>query len=537
MSGHAEPLRTLRLANVSDDSRDPKPSAHKRFCEQGLLELCPPYAMLAVLWCEHQDVLDSYETDAARCSANAIYRDIIQFWHQAWRVKLWWNNGSLDLLTISTHNQNMSGSHWYRQIPAWLVVLLLALTTRVAVAVWLPDRVIWADGDKYEAVALSLYEGYGFGSLVINAYSVPTQALLYAGVFEVFGHSYLALRITFAALGALSCVAGYLLARRLFGNTSGWIAGVLLALYPPLVYLSALFEYPQAFFILLMGTFFVLFHRYLHSRATRDLVLAGVLLGIAVLSVPTIQLYVPIALVCVWWRKGALQWRAAAVFAAAVCVTLVPWVMRNYFAYHRFILVNESSGVNLWLANNDAYYKYGKLVAVDCNSVPNTTRYCAESRDLSDRMAKANRPDQPDLEVALIFERERIAKQRAWEYITESPGRFLTLCIRRFFEFWSPIPETVTNAGQVAGGTRNLIAIATYVPMMLLALASLILTARRWRELLPLYGYMLVFVAVYSVFLPTLRYRLPLDFVLLILAAAALHHLFIRFSCNRLASH
>src|SRR5882724_7092227 len=98
------------------------------------------------------------------------------------------------------------GSRWYQQIPAWLVVLLLALIARVAVAVWLPGRVLWADGDKYETVALMLHQGFGFGSLVMNAYSVPTQALLLAGVYEIFGHSYLALRITFAVLGALSCV-------------------------------------------------------------------------------------------------------------------------------------------------------------------------------------------------------------------------------------------------------------------------------------------------------------------------------------------
>src|SRR5262245_26378522 len=140
-------------------------------------------------------------------------------------------------------------------------VFLIALVLRSGMAVWLPKAVIWPDGDRYEHIALNLMHGEGFGSLGENWQSVPTQPLLIAAVYKVFGQNYLALRLFFALLGSLSCAFGAMLAQRMFGPGSGFVAGLLLAGYPLLVYVSALFEYPQTFFILLIALFFCLYYR------------------------------------------------------------------------------------------------------------------------------------------------------------------------------------------------------------------------------------------------------------------------------------
>ncbi len=135
-----------------------------------------------------------------------------------------------------------------------------ALVLRVALACWLPHEVVWADGFRYVKVAESILLGHGFGGILDNRYSVPTQPLLIAAIWFAFGKSYLALRLFFATLGAATCVLAYLVAKRLFDPVTAIIAAMLVAIYPYFVYSSALFEYPQTFFLLVMSIFFLLLY-------------------------------------------------------------------------------------------------------------------------------------------------------------------------------------------------------------------------------------------------------------------------------------
>jgi len=412
----------------------------------------------------------------------------------------------------------------YRVPRVPLFIFLLALVARVAVAVWLPAHIVWSDGERYERVALSLYHGNGFGSLYLNSYSVPTQALLIAGVYEVFGQSYLALRIVCAVLGALSCLVGYLITRRLFGESIARPAGLLLALYPYLVYVSALFEYPQVLFILIAALFFLFLLRFQSSQRTVDLVIAGVLLGIAILTVPTVLLFVPVAAVCVWLTSKGGRWVRAILFVAALAIPVGSWALRNYAAYDHLILVNEAGGINFWMANNDTYYESGKAgVVVECSVGENKSKFCTEWLEVDMRMLNSNLT-----EAQVRLEWERVAWQKGLQFVKDSPLRFLKLSARRFISFWSPIPDALTTNPGSGGAARDLIAALTYTPILILAIAGLWLTRSEWQRLLPIYGYFLVFMAVYSIYLPATRYRLPLDFFLLIFAAVALDRLWSR---------
>ena len=401
---------------------------------------------------------------------------------------------------------------------AIIFILLLALLTRIVVALWLPQRIIWVDGQRYYLVALRMVSGQGFGSLFDNSKSVPTQALILAAVYEVFRENFLAFRITFAVLGALSCAVGYLIARRLFGVPTAWTAGVLLALYPFLVYISALFEYPQTFFILVMGLFFLCLLRFYDTQRARDALLAGGSLGIAVLSVPTILLYVPLAALSISWMATSHRFGRALLLLAAFSVPVGAWTVRNYVAYDRMMLVNASSGYNFWISNSYAYYRYGKAGIV-CIPGAEKTEVCTGQSEEA--------PINADL-TPYVLEEERAAWKNGLGFVQESPARFLELTLRRFLAFWSPDPDALTTDKGSAGSIRNWVAAVTYTPILLLGTAGLLLTRSRWRQLLPIYGYFLVLTAAHSVFLPAARYRLPLDFFLVIFAAVALQRIWLR---------
>jgi 4-amino-4-deoxy-L-arabinose transferase-like glycosyltransferase len=405
-----------------------------------------------------------------------------------------------------------------------LLVFVVALALRIPVAMWLPEQVIWPDGNRYERVALNLLEGRGFGDLVENRRSVPTQPLLIAAVYSVFGKSYLALRLVSAVIGAVSCVVGFLLARSLFGATVGLLAGLTVAAYPHLVYLSALFEYPQTLGILFMTTFLLLLYRFNEHRRLSTLFMASLLLGATILTLPTLLLFVPVFVLLALkrdadWRRNASY---VAVAVAGVVITVGSWAWRNYAAYDHVILVNAASGVNFWAANNEAYARWGKEGSVPmCTGPHGATSYCLEHRQMMQELQARNLT-----RTEYVLAHEQAAWEHGMRFVRESPERFVKLAFTKFLRLWSPWPDAVHTGPARGGSNRDAISAISYIPLLLLTLVGLFLSAREHaRKLIPIYLLVAVFVAPFTAFLPTMRYRLPIDFLFAIFAAIPLARL------------
>jgi 4-amino-4-deoxy-L-arabinose transferase-like glycosyltransferase len=389
------------------------------------------------------------------------------------------------------------------------------------VAVWLPREIVWVDGERYVAVA-HLLEQHGFGGIVDNRLSVPTQPVLIAAIELLFGRSYLALRLFFAILGAATCIQCYLLAERLFDPTVAFIAGGLMAIYPYYVYLFALFEYPQPFFIFIMASVFLLLYRYLQSKRAGTLFFSGLCLGLGILSVPTALVFVPLLLVCLWIWIGRLPQalRHGLILLVAVAIPVGSWAVRNYLAYGEFVLINQSAGTNFWVANNKTYFDFGKSAVIPaCGPGNEGQKYCTQVLALQKELREANLT-----EKEYIAADERAGWKFGWNFVRESPTRSVELSVRKVAEFWGPMPDASTAGNAYGGSARDWISIVSYTPILMLAIAGAFFLVRQARLLLPIYAYMFAFTAVYSVFLPTTRYRLPLDFFLILFAAYALKH-------------
>ena len=399
-----------------------------------------------------------------------------------------------------------------------LMILLIAAGLRVAVALWLPAEVIWPDGQRYVAIAQNLRVHHEFGTQYDNRLSVPTQPLLIAAVQLIFGTSFTALRLFFAAMGAVTCVVGYQLAKNLFDPSVALIAGVLLAIYPYYVYLFSLFEYPQPFFIFIMSVAFLMLYRFVRSGRVASLLVAGTCVGLGALSVPTALVFLPALLLSLWLGRVPQMGRVAALLLVAAALPVGAWAFRNYVAYGQLILVNQAAGTNFWAANNATYFKFGKgAVIPPCGPGNEHQQYCEQVQSLQARLSGANLS-----EAQYIAADEAAAWEAGWDFVSESPARSVMLSARKVLEFWSPKPDAVTGGLANGGAARDLIAILSYTPVLLLAIVGMMLLARQTRRLLPVYAYLLTFTAVYAVFLPTTRYRLPLDFFLIIFAAYTL---------------
>jgi 4-amino-4-deoxy-L-arabinose transferase-like glycosyltransferase len=232
----------------------------------------------------------------------------------------------------------------------------------------------------------------------------------------------------------------------------------------------------------------------------------GALWAVGVLINPSILSLFPFFLGwLVWEARKALVPRAKPVAAALLvfAICLVPWTIRNYRVFGKFIVLRSNFGLELWLGNN-----------------PNITDTSAQWQHPSadrEEAAKYKRMG----EIAYMAEKE----QEALAYMRTHPGDTLNLVFQRFEINWlafSNSPADVWSRG-------NLYAKSFLVLNCLLSVLCLVgtLFANRARlpEAVPFAMVLLIFPLVFYLTHASLRYRFPIDPIMLILAAGAVAHL------------
>jgi len=188
-----------------------------------------------------------------------------------------------------------------------------------------------------------------------TAFRPPGFPLFLAGIYALAGRYYPLVYLAFCALGALSCVLTYALAREfLFECFARW-AGVLSAVYIPHIYFSTLF-FSETLFIPCLGAGLWLFVRHLKTGRTWQLAAAGLVLGFAVLVRPSTLLFYPL-LGLVLVAKRPRDWRRISthlvVFTIGFSGPILPWSVRNYAAFGKPIPIATEGGCTFWGGNND----------------------------------------------------------------------------------------------------------------------------------------------------------------------------------------
>ncbi|MGA8528254.1 MAG: hypothetical protein WB622_00970, partial [Acidobacteriaceae bacterium] len=103
------------------------------------------------------------------------------------------------------------------------------------------------------------------------------------------------------------------------------------------------------------------------THARKDLVLAGIAMGLLMLFRAEAPALVSLFALVLLLRRGWGEFRRAAAFTALAFLILAPWTLRNLTVFHRFVLVTDSAGKNLWIGNNphatgSQHYSYGGLI-------------------------------------------------------------------------------------------------------------------------------------------------------------------------------
>jgi 4-amino-4-deoxy-L-arabinose transferase-like glycosyltransferase len=381
-----------------------------------------------------------------------------------------------------------------RQLPVTLL-LLAALALRIG---WITLQSAEPDarlGDQFEylQVGRNLLSAHELKfhdprfEQDVYAFRSPGYPLLIAAC----GGSARVVRIVQALLDTSTVLAIYLLARRYVDPRSSLVAAAFVAFNPFLIYFTGLILTETLFTALLA------WGMYLLSRRCRWLRLHGLLLlSASVLVRPSAMGLVILLPALIEWPKG---WRAVlrstALAGVILVIVLFPWAYRN--AHHpqvrSWVWTTTNSGITTYDGFHDR-----------ATGASDQKPFVDEMKTLLSRMDEV--------------ERDAFLSQTAHEWIRSHPARSLSLMLSKIARTWTPIPlssEYGSNRLYVAAGL-----------LYSLPFDVLILTAL-WKRGIPgsakvfLLGPAIYFTVIHALSVGSLRYRVPAEPPMAVLAGAA----------------
>jgi tetratricopeptide (TPR) repeat protein len=412
-----------------------------------------------------------------------------------------------------------------------LLLFALAWAVRLAALGELSGTLLFehpvVDGRRFDLWAQSLA---GLRPAEEGAYfQAPGYPVFVAAIYSVWGRDLLAVRVVQATLGALACVFLALSGRRLGGRRAGWLAGLLLALYPQAVFHDLILQKTSLAVCFLCLTLFLATEvaavRREQSALWRCLALGLAMGGLAQLRENAAILAPLLVAWVVWGRPGRLAQSAraraqrVAAFGLALLLAFAPATWANYRASGQLLPTTYNLGLNLWIGNNpDAD---GLFRAVE-------TGWVGPGQEQAVTVGVAERSLGRDLSPREI---SRFWLRRTWEGVARDPGRWAWLMLEKIRLALndaeptdSDSPQAYAEESRVLGGLLRVLRWGLVFP---LAAVGLVAGWRegRWRREWLLPGAFAALVFSLVVFFVLSRYRMMLVPPVLLLAGLGLGRL------------
>ncbi len=350
-----------------------------------------------------------------------------------------------------------------------------------------------------------------------TAYTQPLYGFFLIPIFWIAGFHWW----SFGTVQILVAVATSLcvleIGRRFLSLRIGLLAAVISTLQPYLVW-HDLHGNREILDQLIGAAMFGLTLLAASRRSVWTGVALGVVVGLGVLSNARLTALPLVLAAFVLWRGAG--WAVAVAVPLVALVTISPWVVRNKVELGCFAITTD--GRALWKANNVNTYK-----------TLSSGLWLDQVPDLPQRLVKPLAPMwvTPEQAGAEWRENHRVidvpecAQQSAYEHLVfhfwiHHPGEKARLAVQATEMLWNP--RVGIEGAQESGvdSLRKWVEPLYTVPLFLLAIAGLFCVPLAFRTLAIIF--LLYETAAAWVFAGTTRYRVPWDFVLALLAAAAL---------------
>lgn len=399
------------------------------------------------------------------------------------------------------------------------VVVALAFAVRVAVVLATPGFVPRTDAADYDRIAVSLARHGTFPRTLLAAPGGPTayRPPLFPGMLAVLDKvvgtgstttRWEAGRLLESVLGAVAVLLVCLIAARVWDRRVALVAGVIAAVFPPLVLVGSSLLAESLFIPLVLGAVLAALRHRAGGAGVRWALAAGALTGLAALTRSNgIALAVPLGFLvwCASPRRSRAAAAAPAALVGAAIAVLIPWTVRNAVVMHAFVPISTESG---YVAEGT----YNQVVARD-------TRYpglwAPPVQAVGDVLAR--HPDAAEPQVTRALEHEAVHYARAHPtYVATVAfwGTVRTLGITPGFERLGAVYESYP-------GWLVDLSVYAYWVVGLAALAGVFLPAAR-RGPPAFWGVPLTIVLSFIFVEGSIRFRSPTDPFVVMLAAAAL---------------
>ena len=346
-------------------------------------------------------------------------------------------------------------------------------------------------------------------------------------------------RIVQALVDAFTCVLVYFLGTRLFNRGVGIGAGLVLSAYGPMIFfVGELLPATTASFLNMLGLLLLL--RAGQRPTIGRFLLSGFIFGLSCITVPTV---LPFCVVASAWI-AASRWagdsakasvRSVILFVVGVVLPIAPVTIRNYVVGNDLVLISYNGGINFYIGNN--------------GNTQNTlgARPGWEWDDLVDMPMKEG--------ITKPSDTSSFFYNRAWKYIEAEPLEYVTLTIRKAYQFWHGDEVGRNQAIYYWRNYSNLLSVTLckgtllafpfglIAPLAFTGLSLLLVRFRTKLRSLPTISgaikllvssssflvvlFAVVYVTSVIAFFPTARYRIPVVPVLGIFAVFAVRQIYL----------
>ena len=426
-------------------------------------------------------------------------------------------------------------------------ILSIALILRIASAVVIDRHVraegrqflIEGDADGYWELGSKIADGedYSIYQPPRRVLRTPGFPLLLAASISIFGENIFAATIVMAFVGSGCCWLTCLLARRVTDESTALLSMLLVAV-SPLQLGSNVQILSETWFTFWLLLCLIVLAPLLNSQACRRVgparaasagpplqvperwwagaayqplvppysdswplaLISGLLTGLTVLVRPGWILWCGFSslIVLAFGQQSIIR---RILFGGLIVVgcflALLPWAWRNHNVTGHWIFTSLWSGPSLYDGLHPGATGASDMTFVDAESIFTTM---------------------PEFDANAHYQ------QRALEFAFANPGRAIELAVVKAGRYLSP----TLNAAGFAGGPFSLFCLAWYAAFAGLIVVGAIDLRKQPAVLFLLAGPFLQFLLVHMVFVGSIRYRLPVEFPLSIIAAKGLTAVFRR---------